>query len=332
MKRPTIRVIVRVLLSVTLLCLLLILVDREALFQAFVEMDGRLFLAGLVVYALSVGVWSFRWLLIIRAAGETVGYGRVFLTSLVGIFFAQFLPSMVGTDVARMVELSDEARTNARVVSTVLLDRLIGFVSLVVMALIALLLSYRVTGGQDSSIALITIGAFVGLVVGWAVFFNRGFMRRFNWIFKLPFLGRIESSIRSLYDSLHYLQNQPQVLVSALAVSFVMQIIEISAIVIIARALDIQIPVVDFFVFVPLIWIVTTIPISISGLGLREGAFAVFFAQVGVSSSEAVALSLLYYASQLILGIWGGVIFLRSSLRRYANPGDKQFKPTDTLI
>jgi glycosyltransferase 2 family protein len=320
MKRPTMGVVVRVLLSVALLVVLLMLIDRQALLQAFVEMDGRLFLIGLGVYALSVGVWSFRWLLIISVAGETVGYVRVFLTTLVGLFFSQFLPAMVGTDIARMVELSDEAGTNARVVSTVLLDRLIGLVSLVIMALVALVFSYGIVGVQDSRIAFITIGAFVALIVGWLVFFNRGLMRRFNWVFQLPFAKRTETSIRNLYESLHHLQNQPRLLLSALAVSFVMQIIEIGSIVFIAQALNIQIPIVDFFIFVPLIWIVTTIPISISGLGLREGAFAVFFAQVGVSSSDAVALSLLYYAYHLVLGIAGGLVFLRSSLKRYAAP------------
>jgi len=332
MKRPSLGVVVRILLSIALLVVLLMLIDRDALLKAFVEMDAQLFLIGLLVYALSVGVWSFRWLLIIRAAGENVGYVRVFLTTLVGLFFSQFLPAMVGTDVARMVELSDEAGTNARVVSTVLLDRLIGLISLVVMALVALVFSAGVVGGQDSRIALITIGAFVALVVGWVVFFNRGLMRRFSWVFKLPIASRIESSIRNLYESLHHLQNQPRLLVSALAVSFVMQIIEIASIVFIARALKIEIPIVDFFIFVPLIWIVTTIPISISGLGLREGAFAVFFAQVGVASSDGVALSLLYYAYHLVLGIVGGLVFLRSSVRRYAKSGDKSksFKASES--
>jgi uncharacterized protein (TIRG00374 family) len=317
MKRLGISVVVRIVLSITLLIALLLLVDRDSLLQAFVEMDARLFFAGFFVYVCSVGVWSFRWLLIIRAAGESVSYIRVFLTTLVGIFFSQFLPAMVGTDVARMVELSDEAGTNARIVSTVLLDRLIGLISLVVMALVALFFSYQITGGQDSSIAIMTVGAFAALIVGWFVFFNRQLMRRFNWIFKLPFAGRVETSIRNLYESLHYLQNQPRLLVSALSVSFLMQIIEIGSIVFIARALNIQIPIVDFFIFIPLIWIVTTIPISISGLGLREGAFAVFFGQVGVPSFDAVALSLLYYAHHLILGVVGGLVFLRSSFRRY---------------
>ncbi len=332
MKRPSVGVIVRVLLSIGLLVVLLMLVDRQALLQAFVDMDAQLFVIGLLVYALSVGVWSFRWLLIIRAAGETVGYVRVFLTTLVGLFFSQFLPATVGTDVARMVELTDGEGTNAKVVSTVLLDRLIGLISLVIMALVALVFSFAVVGGQESGIVFLTIGAFLALVIGWLVFFNRGLMRRFNWVFKLPFAGRIESGIRNIYDSLHQLQKQPRMLVFALSVSFVAQIIEIFSIVFIARALNIQIPVVDFFIFVPLVWIVTTIPISISGLGLREGAFAVFFAQVGVSSSDAVAVSLIYYVYHLVLGILGGFVFLRSSLRRYAKSTAKvALEATDSV-
>ena len=64
----------------------------------------------------------------------------------------------------------------------------------------------------------------------------------------------------------------------------------------------------------PLIWVIVTVPVSISGLGLREGAFAFFFTQVGVSSADAVAMSLLYYFYNVIVGGLGGILLLRSTV------------------
>ena len=82
----------------------------------------------------------------------------------------------------------------------------------------------------------------------------------------------------------------------------------------VARALGIEIEPLYFFIFMPLIWVIITVPISISGLGLREGAFVFFFTQVGVSSADAVAISLLYYFYNVIVGGIGGLAVLRTAV------------------
>jgi uncharacterized protein (TIRG00374 family) len=305
--------LLRLGLSVGLIVIVFSQINFNEFLTHVATMHVGWYLVGLGCFFVFIGLWAVRWLFIIRAAGETARFGRVFTTTLVGNFFALFLPEAVGSDLARMYGLKDEVGTSANIVSTVLLDRVIGLVSLVLMAVVGLLVGSEFINNQ--SVVLLIVGLLVFFVVGWVLFFNRRFMEWvFTWLFKLPIVGRLESSIRALYESLYALSQQPRLLVTTLLLSLVVQAVEVISVIFIAQAIGVQTSIAYFFIFLPIVWVVITIPISISGLGVREGVFVFFFAQVGVNATDAVTMSLLYYSFRVISGILGGLIFLRSSI------------------
>ena len=65
-----------------------------------------------------------------------------------------------------------------------------------------------------------------------------------------------------------------------------------------------------YFILLPIVWLVAMIPISINGLGLREGAFVVLFVSIGMSKEAAIAISVLFLAQAMLQGLIGGVLFL----------------------
>jgi hypothetical protein len=271
---------------------------------------------GLLSYFGFISLWALRWHYILRAAGEQIGYWRTFSTTLVGLFFAMFLPEAVGSDLARMSEVTDERRPKANIVSTVLLDRVVGLIAIILMALIALVFGSHFLG--DTSIFFTIGGLLVALVVGWILFFNQRFMGWwFDRMFKLPLLGRLETSIRKLYEALYHLHNQPRLLIGALLLALLMEVAQVLSVIFLAKASNIEVDTVYFFIFLPIVWLITTLPISISGLGVREGVFAFLFSQVGVLSSDAVALSLLYYSFRVVSGLVGGLVYLRGAAVSY---------------
>jgi len=308
--------VVRLILSVVLLVILFKVVNIQQLHGHLLKVDLLHYGIGLGFYFLFIGIWAVRWHYIIRATGENISLRRAFVTTLVGNFFAMFLPEMVGSDVARMYEVSHERGTNANIVSTVLLDRVIGLVSVILMGLVALVLANHYLS-DPTAVALI-VGLLAVLLVGWVAFFYRRLM---EWVFKrlfsLPLINRFETKIRSLYEALYHLHNQPRLLVITLLLALLVQLAEVTAVIFVARASNIEASPVHFFLFMPIIWLVTTLPITISGLGVREGAFAFFFAEVGVASSEAVALSLLFFSLKVISGMVGGLALFKGSATRY---------------
>jgi uncharacterized protein (TIRG00374 family) len=300
-----------------MLVFLFSIVDRRHFVDQLMQVNVTLFAIGLACYFGYITLWAGRWHYIMRGSGEKISYRRVLTTTLIGNFFAMFLPEMVGNDLARMSEVSEERKTNARIVSTVLLDRVIGLISLVMMAMLGLLLGFHHLKDDAPAITLLVVGLFVGLGVGWLVFFNRSLMRRLNWVFRLPLADRFEAPVHSLYNALHDLQTQPRLLLVSVGMSFALQLVEIFSVIFIALSLGINVPLSYFFIFMPIIWVITMVPISISGLGVREGAFAFFFSQVGMASENAIALSLLYYSYLLCTGLVGGLLFVRASAGDY---------------
>ena len=84
----------------------------------------------------------------------------------------------------------------------------------------------------------------------------------------------------------------------------------------ISQSLGFRVPFVYFLIVMPIIWVIMMVPISISGLGVREGAFVLFFTQQGVSTENALLLSLLFFALTVVLALVGGVIFAWGGYRR----------------
>ena len=78
---------------------------------------------------------------------------------------------------------------------------------------------------------------------------------------------------------------------------------------ILGRSLGISVAPLEFFFIVPAVQLVTMVPVTINGLGLREGAFVILLASLGVPRESAVVLSLLWLAGVLLYGVLGGVIY-----------------------
>jgi uncharacterized protein (TIRG00374 family) len=315
-------ILVRLVLSVVLLILLFSRIDINHVLDDLQNVNIPYFIIGLAIFWGYLVLWSYRWQLFLRGAGEAIRLGELFQTLLIGFFFSMFLPTVVGTDAGRMYELSRERENKTGVVSTVLLDRVVGLISTVIMASLALLIGgYRYI--DNFIIPVVIVGSLLLLVVGWVLFFNRRFMHQFDWVIRLSIINRFQDSIRSLYQALYLLQQQPRLLIMTLLISFVMQTMEIMSVVLLAVALGLKINAIHFFIFMPIIWILITIPISIGGLGVREGAFVFFLGQVGIHSGHAITISLLYYFYSVIVGVVGGIIWFRTSVTGYFAKDDK---------
>jgi uncharacterized membrane protein YbhN (UPF0104 family) len=75
--------------------------------------------------------------------------------------------------------------------------------------------------------------------------------------------------------------------------------------------MNIELSLLSLIVFLPLITLITMIPVSISGIGIREGAFVFFLGTMGVPLDKAMTLSILWFLSVVVAGLWGLVEYLR---------------------
>ena len=79
-------------------------------------------------------------------------------------------------------------------------------------------------------------------------------------------------------------------------------------------SLNISVPIIYYFLYIPVIQVIVLLPISIAGIGVREGAFVYFFTQLGVSRTQAFSLSLVVFSLSLCLAFIGGIIYWCSGI------------------
>lgn len=159
----------------------------------------------------------------------------------------------------------------------------------------------------------IALGIFIFstvFIIALLLFGNRGLIHYAER--KAGFLkdNRIWKKFVEVYGSLAEYKRYPYHLLLSFALSLLVQIIRITIYYTISRSLHMHIPIVYFFMFIPIIMIVIMLPVSIGGLGVREGAFVSFFSHVGVSSSGALAISVVFFVLMIITILPGGIIYL----------------------
>ncbi len=295
-------------MSIALLIFLFKLVDEKSLFGALRRSDKWLLISAFALYFMAYVFCLLRWQMLLKAAGIHLSLKRTIISFSGGIFFNTFLPSTVGGDFVRSIDLAAHTQKPRQVIATVLLDRLSGFVALIVLALSALLIGWKLVEEKAvlSSVAIIT----TLLIIILGVLFNDFLFSKINKLFASFGAGRIASGLRNLHQEIHLFKRHRLVIFKNLLLSLLVQIISPLTFYIIALSLGVKIDIIYFFVFLPIIGAVALLPISIGGLGLRDAATIFFFAKVGVSKDLAFAMSLLNFSFILIYAAIGGLIYV----------------------
>ncbi len=300
--------LLRLLVTAGFLALALLLVDVRTVADQIRRSDLRL--VGLMVLVLPVAfvALAWRWRLLLDANGFAIPFRRVLAVTWAGAFFNLVLPGAAGGDLARAVLAAKGEERKAALVGTILLDRVLGLATMILVASVATL---PVLGRAELRPVVWTVGALLGgMVLGLLVYFSPlgATIRRV-----LPFRGVVEE----LHRVMTTMRDARGVVAASVLLSLVAQSVTIFAIVGLARAMGLAaIPVSAFFLVEPIIFIVTAVPVSIGGWGVQEMAYMLLFQPYGVVRDASGALSLLYKFALLAAGIPGGIWFAAGGTRR----------------
>lgn len=274
-------------------------------------------LAGaLILTFASVLLSAARWGAVLEALGQRPPFRRLFTLYLAGQFMGNVLPSTIGGDALRVSRLSKDTGDSPTVFASVVLERLTGWLVLPVITLIALAVNPGLRElGQASALASgVAAGtlALLGVVLFLAAREGRGIEERLEqnegW-------RRFTSAVRY---GLRRLMHEPAATARILATGFAYQLILISSALMAARALNLPSGAgpTALLAFVPAVLTAQVLPISISGLGVREGLFVLFLNPLGVPRSQAIALGLLLYLLNLVVSLCGAPSFAVGNRRR----------------
>jgi uncharacterized protein (TIRG00374 family) len=263
----------------------------------------------LLMQLLAYAVALWRWWLLLRYADVYVPYLSIKPAYYLGLFFNQLLPTGIGGDAVRTYHLYRKGIALRPLVGSALMDRLVGLFSMIYLAIGGLLVAQVFTLPLQDRIAL---GAFaMAVALGFLVLF----VPASHDLLQKPLARwrhiRAIAMVSDILELCHSYGRAPGLLASALALSFLMQSMEVAIYMLLGHGLGLGIHPAAYFAIVPLTFVAASLPISLGGLGVREAVLVGLLVTAGVDKSLAVALAVLFLAvlwTSVLPGLW---LFLR---------------------
>jgi hypothetical protein len=306
------RAFLAVKLGATVLALVLVarLVDPAVMMERVRNTSPWLFGLALAVMVVQIPLVGLRWRLIVRAMseGEAIVPGPAKFQQITWIaqFFGQVLPFVAGDGMR--VLLLREAGPSLRVsFKSTLLDRAIAALALFVLALPAALFSH-ILAAAGAFLTPVVLFITTGLLGAIAVLACVDIIHRFGARWRV--LGAVTETIRDMRDILLSRVYAPRVVV----LCFAIHTISIMAFWLLAQGQSLPFDLADAFAIVPLVLLVSMVPIAVGGWGLREGFVVALLGAAGIGTEGALLLSL-SFGTVVLLAAFPGVVILALSTR-----------------
>lgn len=277
------------LLSVGLFIWLLSQQNWNQVFQILKEMPIWVIPVafGLISSGLVVNAW--RWWALVRSQQIEISFAETLKIVVAGAYASNFLPSTVGGDVVRIVGMLKYAESKVVVVSSVVVDRVINVVAYLSLAPLALgvfdlpaLLSRRT---QPQWLALSIINS--------------------KWVTRLRHL--VEKLVHSLKKSFQLWARSPGMIIRAFVISWFSLIVVFLGVWILARGIQIPVSLFEVMAVSVIVYVLTLLPISVNGYGLREVAVTTLYLQLGASLEQASTLAIVTRFLSLMATIPGAI-------------------------
>ncbi len=283
--------------------------DIDAVYRLIRRMDLLPGLLGVGFVFLGLSLSGFRWWIFLPDRKAISPLKAIFIT-LGALFYGMFLPAGAGVDAIRGYYAGLEMNSHSTSFASVFIDRMVGFLALTTIAVIGVLLG----SAPLRPLAPIVYAGFVATFFASVVILSRrlrhpvaGLLRR------LHLWGVGDKLARFLMAFDHYRDNPGKVLLGFL-ISFVMQSLLGVGAYFIGVGLHLNPPFLKTVVYTPLVNLITMLPITIGGVGLREGGF-MYLLSYAVGKAGAVSMSILYYFAN-ILAASPGFLFIWIARRR----------------
>lgn len=250
----------------------------------------------------SIALLTWRWAKVLAAIDRPLASRSLLSAVIVSLFFNQVLPSTVGGDGMRAWHLKRLGRPLGLAVRSVLIDRLIGLLALMLLSAAGALVLLPIV--QEPAPLWAVLGA-AGLG-SLAILAAPLFLRLRRW---LPG-ARLRSMVETVALEVAALERTGGLLLRLILVSLAGHLIGTTSIWFLALAMGIELPFLSAIAVFATAFLVSAIPISIAGWGLREGAMVIGLGLIGIAPGEAALLSIIFGLLLLAFGLLGGLLWL----------------------
>jgi uncharacterized protein (TIRG00374 family) len=260
-----------------------------------------------LTFTVSNFLGALQWFLLLRSQKVRCSFLHALSYYHVGLFFNNFLIGYIGGDALRIYDVARHAGDTTVAVSSVMFDRFIGFFTLTSIAM-----GVSIVGAQQlsSSATIYFIGV---ILVVWFMtlflLFNENAGKAFGRFFKPMLPNIITEKIHNVYMATNQIRHHRLVLAQLVGISIIVQALRIVTHYYAALSVGVRANVLYFFIFIPIVALFASLPISFGGIGVREQSGVALFSTIGLTASKVVTFEFLAYIIGIVATIPGGVIF-----------------------
>jgi uncharacterized protein (TIRG00374 family) len=297
--------------------------DWAKLGRVFQQLSLWYFALSLAAFAGTQLVIAFRWWLLLRAQAICIAVSAAVRLHFLGLFYNNVMPGSVGGDLLKAWYVTKHTDKRLAGALSVVVDRVIGLVGLVFMAVFAYLLFAHGSLGEPAEAKAGGAGSWLGRYVNFIFWILVGIMVVLVLVLVQPY-GRarlrrtLERAVHrgvglllGVKDAVLVYCCKPLTVLWAMLLTFVAQSVVIVAFWLLGRNLGIDAGLMQYFLIFPVTWVVGALPISVAGLGVVEASTVELFIRLtGAPAENALALVLCQRLIWVVASLPGAVVHL----------------------
>ena len=298
--------IVKATVTIALCVVILSCADWSDIFSAIMDANKLLLLVVFMCMLFNIVVSALKWRVLLNTHSININLISLIKFYLTGMFFSNFLPSMIGGDGYRMFKVFQSSRSKIGAVLPIIFERLTGLVALFVLALLTSFLSFLVLRDETSMIGIVlgTAGS-VLTVLTIAAFSTFTFKK---WFIKQSYIPeKLKNLIRHFNDYRRH--RGPLIKCFLLSLFFYVFLFVYRYILLLTVGGSCHFFSIAFVTMISAV--VACIPISINGIGTMDGAFIFLISRFGVSYEIAIVVMVLQRTLSTSISLLGGIIYFR---------------------
>lgn len=283
---------------------------RAQMAGALARADWHWVVAGVGVFFLSTLLATVRWKVLLAVQDIRMSWVRTWKLFMIGSFFNLFMLGSTGGDVVKMFLTMRETKTHkAAALLSVFMDRVIGMLALIFLSLFFLYVRYDVLSRTAGSAVLLNVLLML-LAAAMVIIVGMFAVSALGWVHFLPAWTPLRARLVEISAACHLYAKGWRQTIWAFLVSFPLFALFFSTFYCGARAFTDQLGLIDIFAVLPIVAVITAIPISVSGIGVREQLFVSLLAPFGIQPAIAALISVTGFVINMMGSLAGGLVFL----------------------
>lgn len=304
-----------VIITITLVVIVYSRIDFNVWISELRSISFYWFFALLLVGLLQSIVSTIGWHISLKTLNISVNFFKLLHYYLMGGFISYLLPGTVGGDAAKLILVGKDEKKYKEAFVSLVMQRIIGLFVAITFFFIPVVLTTTLIDSVEVKALILFLSFFLAGLIILLIFSEKvsAFFYQFIELFRIKKFTKFIGDILVIFS--RYRKFSSRLFLMSVT-SLLFQIISLFFRYIILIALNIQIGFFDFISIVIIVTVIVQIPISMAGIGVREGSYVYFYSKLGITTEKAVAFSLLEYIPGLVLNSFAVLIYLGHKMLR----------------